>query len=161
MAKVYETPNDLHRDVLVKNIKDAKLEANSQFNTTGASLLIGGLAHMVHDAQLHMPNIPESKLWKIYGNRDSLTPKVFKWGGYGVAIISLVKGFIKKHDQKMAEKELAILGPIQEIIVREGSEADTKLHEEKSCKQAPTIIQSATAQVDRMQTPTANLSNSL
>lgn len=118
MARIYETPDDLSRDILKKKIRDAKAETRDLFTVAPLFLIVGGFSRMLRQAKPYMQNMSEFGLWKVFGG-NSFTFTAIEWTGYVFAAKSLIDGLLEKHKEKKARKELNELGGEQKVIVQE------------------------------------------
>jgi hypothetical protein len=162
MAKIYETPDDLQRDVLLKQRQESAIEANGSFANAPIFLIVGGFSRMLNQAKSYMVEMPESKLWKIVGNSSLLTG--IEWISYAFAIKSLIQGISSSNKKNKFNNQLTSIGEKEEIIVKEKNGGDRivydsstnigkliKKNDEQLPNQAITTIQSSTAHAERMQ----------
>ncbi len=70
MAKIYETPDDLQRDVLLKQKREAAAEASGSLANSLMFVIVGGLGSMLRQVKSHITVLPESQMWKMVGNKS-------------------------------------------------------------------------------------------
>lgn len=162
MAKIYETPDDLQRDVLQRQRQQVAVDASGSFANAPIFFIVGGLSHMLRQAMTNMNSIPESKLLKIFGSSSLL--KAIEWTGYVFSAKSLVEGIILKNKENKTKHELSLLPGKEKIIVKEKDGSDQiiydgltdtsilmKNNDSQFLGQAVTTIDASTIHAERMQ----------
>nr|WP_322624506.1 hypothetical protein [uncultured Flavobacterium sp.] len=117
MAKIYETPDDLQRDVLLKQKREAAAEASGSLANSLMFVIVGGLGSMLRQVKSHITVLPESQMWKMVGNKSVFS--AIEWIGYAFAAKSLVEGIISNNKKSEYKNELAKIGGSQLTIVKE------------------------------------------
>jgi hypothetical protein len=148
-------------DNLRKQAQDDQKRSSRNSYMFWPYLVIGVLGHLVHDAQLHMADLPRTKAWSFLGYRGSDIPKMSKWVGYISAAVSLVLGFAYKVKELIGRNAVASIDMGQSTIIPadvhqtglSGSTPDREIGSElpsntQNSKATSKIIQAASIKAD-------------